>query len=185
MKHLNEIELNEYLDEMLDEATKKKIEAHLSGCEECRAKVVGFQALFSTLDELPEIPLRRDLTPNILANLPKPIRVPILWREPAFLLQSALTIILLALGMPILSAKMTSLLPATSYTALIEMLAPLYTWDFDTLFTMPEFAFSMPTLPTLPTGTDANTLLMLLFSAAILWGIGNYSLLRSKPEVRG
>ncbi|MBT3713509.1 MAG: zf-HC2 domain-containing protein, partial [Anaerolineae bacterium] len=68
MNHLNEIELNEYLDQMLDKATQKKVEAHLADCEKCRAQVNDLKTLFSTLDELPEIPLTRNLTPNILVR---------------------------------------------------------------------------------------------------------------------
>jgi hypothetical protein len=50
---------------------------------------------------------------------------------------------------------------------------------------MPELTFSMPTLPTVPVSSDVNALLMLALSASILWGIGNYSLLKSKPEIQG
>ncbi|MBT3188260.1 MAG: zf-HC2 domain-containing protein [Anaerolineae bacterium] len=185
MNHLNEIELNEYLDQMLDKATQKKVEAHLADCEKCRAQVNDLKTLFSTLDELPEIPLTRNLTPNILVRLPKPIRIPVLWKEPAFLIQSVLTIILLALGIPILSTKLATLLPAASYITLRKMLIPFFAWDFSILFTMPELTFSMPTLPTVPVSSDVNALLMLALSASILWGIGNYSLLKSKPEIQG
>ncbi|MBT3712719.1 MAG: hypothetical protein HOG15_05140, partial [Anaerolineae bacterium] len=121
----------------------------------------------------------------ILVRLPKPIRIPVLWKEPAFLIQSVLTIILLALGIPILSTKLATLLPAASYITLRKMLIPFFAWDFSILFTMPELTFSMPTLPTVPVSSDVNALLMLALSASILWGIGNYSLLKSKPEIQG
>ena len=192
MKHLTEPQLNEYLDQMLDVPTQQKVEAHLSDCEGCRAQIAPLEILFSTLDELPEVPLTRDLKVGVLAGLPKTVEIPTLWQQPAFLAQSLLTVILLTLTMPILNRQFDSLssfftfpvIELTSFAEIIAKLSPLFRWDFRFSFAFPEISFTTPTLPSIPISLDTNIVLLLIISAGMMWGIGNFSLLRSKPEVR-
>ena len=192
MKHLTETQLNEYLDQMLDVPTQQKVEAHLSDCEGCRAQIAQLEILFSTLDELPEVPLTRDLKVGVLAGLPKTVEIPTLWQQPAFLAQSLLTVILLTLTMPILNRQFESLssfftfpvIELTSFAEIIAKLSPLFRWEFQFSFAFPEISFTMPTLPSIPISLDTNIVLLLIISAGMMWGIGNFSLLRSKPEVK-
>ena len=195
MKHLSKSQLNEYLDEVLDESTQQKVETHLSNCEHCRAEVNELQTLFSALDELPELPLTHDLTQGVLAGLPKRMKIPKLWQQPAFLIQSLLTIILLAVSMPILEKlaqqvmnwRKEIILPTLQIPTLAEISAkftPLLAWEFASSFTLPEFSFTAPTLPTIPISPDANLMFTLMLLVGILWIVGNFSLLRSKPEVQ-
>ena len=102
MNHLNETQLNEYLDQMLDDESRQQAEAHLAACEQCRAELADLEMLFSSLGELSEIPLTRDLRAGVLARLPKEIEIPVLWRQPAFVMQSLLTVVLLTIGIPVL-----------------------------------------------------------------------------------
>ena len=53
--HLTDDQLNEYLDEVTTERTH--IEAHLSSCDECAARLSTLQNLFTELDSLPELVL--------------------------------------------------------------------------------------------------------------------------------
>jgi anti-sigma factor RsiW len=46
-------ELTAYVDGELDEPQRAKVEAHLSGCEECRAKVALIRGLAARVAELP------------------------------------------------------------------------------------------------------------------------------------
>ncbi|HQX01796.1 MAG TPA: hypothetical protein PLQ94_06780, partial [Anaerolineales bacterium] len=73
--HLTDDQLNEYLDEASNE--RVQIEAHLSSCDECVARLSTLQNLFTELDSLPELELTRDLAarffprPSLPAQLPK------------------------------------------------------------------------------------------------------------------
>jgi hypothetical protein len=190
MNHLNETQLNEYLDQMLDDESRQQAEAHLAACEQCRAELADLEMLFSSLGELSEIPLTRDLRAGVLARLPKEIEIPVLWRQPAFVMQSLLTVVLLTIGIPVLETFRQRLptLPTVafpSYSGIVAEFVNLLTWRFEFTFTMPEFAFTMPTLPHLPISLEPGIMLIVIIVATTLWGIGNFSLLRSKPEVRG
>ena len=102
MNQLTETQLNEYLDQMLDENSRQQVQAHLDTCKQCSAELTELEMLFSALDELPEVPLTRDLTPGVLARLPNSIQIPNLWKQPAFVMQSLLTAILVGISIPIL-----------------------------------------------------------------------------------
>jgi hypothetical protein len=156
------------------------------------------EILFSTLADLPDMPLTHDLTPGVLASLPKVPQIPTLWRQPAFVMQSLLTIILLTVSMPMLRTLGQQVamwgseivLPTIQFPSLSEIvtqLLPLFAWKPQLTFGLPKLPFTMPTLPMLPTlpiNPDANIVLMLVISAGVLWIVGNFSLLRSRPEVQ-
>ncbi len=195
MSHLSEELINEYLDQMLDESTQQNVEIHLADCEQCTAQVYEFQTLFTALGELPELPLTRDLTQGILAQLPRRTQIPNLWQQPAFLIQSLLTLILLAVSMPILDDlaqqamkwRKEIILPTLQIPTLGETIAkftPLLVWELDSLFTLPEFTYTLPPLPTIPISSDGNLMFTLVFLVGILWIVGNFSLLRSKSNVK-
>ena len=196
MNHLIETQLNEYLDQILDESSRQHLDAHLAMCDRCRSKLNELEMLFSTLADLPDIPLSRDLVPGVLASLPKVTQTPTLWRQPAFVMQSLLTIILLAVSMPILRTLGQQVsawgrdivLPKVGFPSLPEMTAqllPLFAWKPQLTFLMPKLSFTMPqfpTLPTIPFTSDPTIVLILVISVGMLWIVGNFSLLRSRPE---
>ncbi len=193
MSHLSKEIINEYLDQMLDDKSRQQAEAHLDTCEQCRAELADLEMLFSSLDELPEIPLTRDLKAGVLARLPKEMQIPVLWQQPAFVMQSLLTVVLLAIGVPILktfSQRIPTLPTITlpTYSGIVAEFVNLLAWRFEFTFTMPEITFAMPTVPTLPhlpISFEPRIMLIVIVVATTLWGIGNFSLLRSKPEVQG
>ncbi|NOY99843.1 MAG: hypothetical protein GXP40_11710, partial [Chloroflexi bacterium] len=114
------------------------------------------------------------------------------------LVQSLLTLILLAAGAPMLramgrqfaaiSSQIT--LPRVQIPSLPQMIAvltPLLTWKPAltlTLPTMPQVLRTTPSLPTMPVNPDARTWLILLAAAGILWLVGNLSLLRTQKTER-
>ena len=197
MNHLSEIQLNEYLDQMLDEQSRQNVETHLAKCEACRAALDELQNLFATLDKLPDIPLTRDLTPGVLARLPQKSGIPSLWRQPAFLMQTLLTIILMISSFSIIETLLERIpdfenalvLPHITFPTWAEISAEFSTllaWSFE--FTLPTLTFEMPTMPSLPAlpiSPDSGIMLGLVAVATIMWVVGNVSLLRSKPKVRG
>jgi anti-sigma factor RsiW len=54
--HLDDETLLALLDAALDTAESVPAENHLSGCPDCRARAAAFEALFSSLAALPELP---------------------------------------------------------------------------------------------------------------------------------
>jgi hypothetical protein len=198
MNHLTETQLNEYLDQMLDENLQQKVQAHLDTCEQCQAELAELEILFATLNELPEVPLTRDLTPGVLAHLPKPFKIPNLWRQPAFLMQSLLTAILVGTSIPMIqnlleriprfeSTLTLSDFALPTWTEIIAEFTLLLTWRHEFEFSMPELVFEFPELPTLPASQftlEPGIMFGLVAVATIMWGLGNFSLLRNKPEVR-
>ena len=198
MPHLSEELLNFYLDKELDQVSQQSVESHLATCKECRTHLNDLELLFSALEELPDIPLARDLTKNVLASIPKITPVPALWRQPAFIFQSILTIIFVAVGMPMIkrldeefsiwiNALILPAIELPSFVEMVSQLAPLLKWDPQYFFTLPKISLSAPSLPTIPSfsfSTDTNHLLFLVASAVILWMVGNIALLRNNPEVQ-
>ncbi len=199
MNHLTETQLNEHLDLMLDEASQQQVQAHLDICEQCHAELNELATLFAALDELPDVPLTRDLTSGVLARLPKLIKIPNLWKQPAFVMQSLLTAVLVGVSIPILQAFRERLPQFESsftfptfafptWTEIATEFLALFVWRFEFDFTLPTFAFEIPqipTLPQLPVSFEPGIMIGLVAVATILWGFGNFSLLRSKPEVHG
>lgn len=70
MTHLTDMQLNEYLDDMLAEAEKTAVEAHLRQCESCRVQLQQLQVVFAALDEVAAVELPVDVETAVLQNLP-------------------------------------------------------------------------------------------------------------------
>lgn len=69
MNHIDESLLNEYLDEALPEDQSRAISAHLANCQTCMHALNELKLVFSALDEVADIPLTTDLTPEVMAKL--------------------------------------------------------------------------------------------------------------------
>jgi hypothetical protein len=186
VKHLTEAQFNQYLDHELDKEAQLQMKAHLETCANCRARFDELRMVFSALAEVPDMPLDRDLTTSIIANLPQTSKRPALWRQPAFIMQSILTVVLLILSMPIFriwgpkvvvwfEGLKLSAIQIPSLPVLIDQIAGL-------LSSRPRLTFTMPRLPELSallSGSDFNIVLVLLMMTGALWMIGNLSLLRN------
>jgi predicted anti-sigma-YlaC factor YlaD len=70
MNHLSENLLNEFLDNETAEETRVEVEAHISGCSECRKRMEELRALFVELKRLPDESPTRDLSALALMRLP-------------------------------------------------------------------------------------------------------------------
>ena len=89
MNHLNDTFLNEYLDQQLDPAAHERISVHLAGCSECRERLAEMEQLFTTMANLPEVPLMTDLSQRVVARISaefKPRPIP-RWTFPVIVLQ--------------------------------------------------------------------------------------------------
>jgi anti-sigma factor RsiW len=74
MRHLEEFELNEYLDGVLTQGERTRIEAHLGACKECAYRLADLEGMFASLRRLPDEALGRDLSGRIQAALPPTLR---------------------------------------------------------------------------------------------------------------
>jgi len=69
MKHLDESQLNQYLDGVLTETECSLVETHLAVCGRCRQEMDELQAVFTTLGRMDEVALTVDLVPRVLGKI--------------------------------------------------------------------------------------------------------------------
>ncbi|MCC6602660.1 MAG: zf-HC2 domain-containing protein [Anaerolineae bacterium] len=69
MDKFNDELLQEYLDGTLDDETRRAVEAHLARSPEARAQLAELQALFASLEALPELPLTTDLSVAVVTAI--------------------------------------------------------------------------------------------------------------------
>jgi len=174
--HLTEEELNEYLDNEIQD--RKRVELHLSGCEECAARLAALQTLFGEIESLPEemssrdfaAPFTRDL--NLRAPLPRSLRL-------AVTLQAGLALLATILAAPFViesvSPYLTNL-PMPSFTdVFIQIQSQWMVWlDMLSKFRLP----AAPEIPAIDLPNLALTLTLIVVS--MLWLIGNGLLLRNQ-----
>ena len=98
-KHLDEGQLHEYLDGCLAPNEIVVLKAHLESCPECAMRLGEMQALFSSLESLPDIPLERDISLAVVSALqPKPkLSRRLKWGA---IIQAVLALIVLLLALP-------------------------------------------------------------------------------------
>ena len=172
--HLTDEQLNEYLDEATTE--RAHIEAHLSSCDECAARLSTLQNLFTELDSLPELELTRDLAapftlrPSLPAQLPKFLTL-------TAVLQAAVALAALIVAVPFVSALLPQIeLP--SFTKLFFQIQSQWTVWLDQLSTLALPTFQLINLPTF----EMSSLLFTLAGVSVLWILGNGLLLRNQMK---
>ena len=89
MHHLEDSQLNEYLDGSLAADVRLEVGAHLEACADCLMRLREFQLVFDSLAGLPDVRISHDLTPGILKRLPQ--KISRLW-TPVFALQSGVVL---------------------------------------------------------------------------------------------
>lgn len=95
--HPNEQTLNMYLDDELSADEREHVDAHLAGCDACRAEMQALQGLFTALEELAlASDPAPDLVPGVLAHIRPRHRPIVLWLVPV--LQGVIALALLAWG---------------------------------------------------------------------------------------
>ena len=172
--HLTEEQLNEYLDEATTE--RVQIEAHLSSCDECAARLSTLQNLFTELDSLPELELIRDLAapftlrPSLPAQLPKFLTL-------TASLQAAVALVALIIAIPFVSALLPQIEPP-SFTKLFFQIQSQWTAWLDQLSTFNLPTFQPINLPTF----EMSSLLFTLAGVSVLWILGNGLLLRNQMK---
>jgi len=172
--HLTEEQLNEYLDEVTTE--RVQIEAHLSSCDECAARLSMLQNLFTELDSLPELELTRDLAAPFILRPSLPAQLPKFLTLTASL-QAAVALAALIIAVPFVSALLPQIeLP--SFTKLFFQIQSQWTVWLDQLSTLTLPTFQPINLPTL----EMSSLLFTLAGVSVLWILGNGLLLRNQMK---
>ena len=172
--HLTDEQLNEYLDNETSE--RAQIEAHVSTCDECAARLTALQTLFTEIESLPEL----ELTHSIATRFALPPNLPT--RLPPFItltvtLQAAIALIVLILAAPFI-ANLLPAIEAPSLTGILLQLQRQWTAWLD-LFS----SFQVPALPQLPALEISSLMLALtLVGVSTLWVLGNGLLLRKQMK---
>ncbi|MAT97081.1 MAG: hypothetical protein CL608_08065 [Anaerolineaceae bacterium] len=174
MKDFNEDLLHEYLDGMLDDETRQAVEAHLASSPAARAQLAELEALFSSLDTLPELPLGRDLSAAVVAEIGQEMAVSTslprwLW---GLLLGQALIALLL------LGNVWTSLLDwlgngrdiATDWFATFQLSTLAWLREFWVQITA---VWQQPNLPNLSIDLPTSHWALLFGLALLVWLAGN------------
>jgi hypothetical protein len=97
--HLDEFQLNEYLDGDLDPNEFAIFKNHLSDCLSCASRVEQLRGVIDELEDLPEISLSRDLSQSIVAALQPELRLPQPVKIGA-ITQMILALVVLVLAIP-------------------------------------------------------------------------------------
>ena len=179
--HLTDEQLNEYLDnETMERAS---IEAHLSSCGECAARLTALLALFDEIESLPELELTRLIatrftpTPNLLPQLPR-------WLTLTVTLQAALAVIAIVLATPYVKQLLEPYLHIYIAASLNDVLLSL---QLNFLAWMQSLgSITLPKIPlhifTLPTSFTPSILALSLLGMIVVWVLGNWWLLRRKTN---
>jgi anti-sigma factor RsiW len=172
--HLTDEQLNEYLDNESNE--RDVIESHLASCGDCTARLTALQALFAELDSLPELELTHSIAARFTTQ-PNLIQQPPAWLTLTAVLQTVVTLVVLAVSAPIVMSRM----PPIETPSLNELLLRLQAvW-----LTMPDLlsSFQFPALPQLAMPELPSLMLAsVLAAASLLWLVGNGLLLRRQVK---
>src|SRR5687767_8396487 len=80
MMHIDETQLNDYLDGVLDAAVAERVRGHIAECDACAREAEALAALKATIGDLPrEIRPDRDLREGIWNQIAKPRHTRTLW----------------------------------------------------------------------------------------------------------
>ncbi len=169
--HVTDAQLNEYLDEATTE--RVQIEAHLSSCDECAARLSTLQNLFTELDSLPELELTKSLAapftlrPSLPARLPKFLKLTVTLQAAVALTAVIIAAPFIVQFIPVLELSSLSnvfIQLQTQWTAWLDMLSQ----------------FQLPALPAIPFELSSIYLMSAVAGVFTLWLVGNGLLLRNQ-----
>ena len=67
--HFDEWSLQEYLDDVLADDSRERLEVHLTECDDCAEKFASLKHLYSEMERLRDEPLAHDLSVRIIRSL--------------------------------------------------------------------------------------------------------------------
>lgn len=181
--HLSDEQLHEYLDQAFAPETRAEAVKHLAACVDCTTRLSALQALFVTIESLPEAALSRDLAGPVTQTLRQAqddalggrVALP-RWIRLTAGLQAALAVIALALAAPILNEYVSPFIADYQPPSLTEFLVQIQTqWA---LWVGSVSEFTLPAIPSLSLDLSSLALTLAAITAFLLWVVGNGLLLR-------
>jgi len=181
MNHHDEWTLQEYLDGVLADEDRERLELHLAQCDDCAADFASLKFLYSELERLPDEPLAHDISARVIRSLAlKEDRKPHLYL--VLMAQLAVAIIVLAAIWPRISLELVN---RYSFAQLLEPLRKLAELPAQGILFTREFlnwihfqwiaTLSMPAIDWPITGLP---LALAVGGMTLLWLLGNGLLLR-------
>ena len=175
--HLTDEQLNEYLDNESDE--RVQIEAHLSACDDCTARLISLQNLFAEVELLPEVALSRSLAVSFRRSSSVPVLQPPRWLTWTASLQAAFAVIALITAAPLIMQLISPYFSGVQVPSSAEMFIELQSLWMGWLNMFSQF--QVPTLPSIPAVELSGLVIVLtLVGVSALWLIGNGLLLRNQ-----
>jgi hypothetical protein len=177
----DEWSLQEYLDGVLADEDRERLELHLAQCDECTAKYASLQYLYSEMERLADEPLAHDISVRVIRSLAlKEDRKPHLYL--VLLAQLAVAIIVFAAIWPRISLELVNRYSLAQLLEPLRKLAELPAQGI--LFTREALnwihiqwiaTLSMPAIDWPITGLP---LALAVGGTILLWLLGNGFLLR-------
>ncbi len=182
-EHLPDDLLNEYLDGYLSASQTDTVETHLATCAGCAARAQSLRVLFTTLDDLPDLPLNKDFSKSVLRAVRPEVALPRPWKWAVWG-QLALTALLIALALPtILQSEWITALhlspdffpePLTNASVVFNE----FTQTISQTVAQGMARFQALQSPNLP--FSINVLIPILLATGLLWLVGNGLLLKKR-----
>jgi hypothetical protein len=169
--HLTDLQLNEYLDN--ETAERVQIQAHLSSCDECVARLTTLQELFAEIESLPELALTKSLATPFMRTSSLPAQLPA-WLPLTVTLQAAIALVVLIVAAPFVIQLLPDLEIPSLSNIFIQSQTQWETW----LGILSQF--QIPTLPTFSFELSNLFLIFVLAVVSTLWLVGNGLLLRNQ-----
>lgn len=186
MNHHDEWSLQEYLDDVLVDEDRERLELHLAQCDDCAAKYASLKYLYSEMERLPDEPLAHDISARVIRSLAlKEDRKPYLYL--VLIAQLATAIIVFAAIWPRISLELGSI--GYSLVRLLEPLQKFADLSAQGIFLMREFlnwihsqwiaTLSMPAIDWPITGLS---LALVVGGMTLFWLLGNGLMLRQSAN---
>jgi hypothetical protein len=182
--HVTDVQLNEYLDRETSSEGRVQIEAHLALCDECTVRLTALQALFAEIESLTELELSKPLV--VPLRPPSSLLAPQLprWITLALTLQAFAALFAIVFILPLVTQYLGPVVQAVSVPTLRDVLVEIQMYFGRWMQVMQSF--QPPTIPveifTPPEGLSPTLLSVSLSGIFFLWLIGNWWLLRKRPN---
>ena len=175
MDHLSENDLNEYIDEVLLDAARKKVETHLEACRQCQERLAGLEKVGRLLASLPQVQPVPDLQAAVRgAIVVHPQRLGFGWK-----------VVLAVQGGVLLAVGLLSARSLVGWAPLLGAWEVLAGQCLALQVQLPRLTLSLPSgFPSMPGVAVLPAVLALLAGGALLWAAGNALLLRGLKERR-
>jgi hypothetical protein len=182
--HVTDTQLNEYLDNETTSERRAEIELHLSSCDECAARLAALQALFAEIESLPDLELTSNIAVRVITTGDLPVPQLSRWLTLTATLQAALALIALIAAAPVVSRYLTPVLQTYPIPSLNDLVFEL---PMNILMWIQAIqSFQFPTAPTgiftLPKEFSTGIVSASVIGLFLIWIIGNWWLLRKRPN---